>query len=73
MKLSHSVRDFLTRFLGLFGRSEGGERGPDPGDGAVILHSSGEADFDGLPGDVLPPVKDGPDYKQPYPRKRSAD
>ncbi len=73
MKLSHSVRDFLTRFLGLFGRSEEGERGPDPGDGAVIHHSSGEADFDGLPGDVLPPVKDDPDRKEPYPGKRSTD
>ena len=71
MKLSHSVGDFLTRFVRLFGRSE--ERGPDPGDGAVIHHSSGEADFDGLPGDVLPPVKDDPDRKEPYPRKRSAD
>jgi len=73
VKLSHSVGDFLTRFLGLFGRSEGGERGPDPGDGAVIHHSSGEADFDGLPGDVLPPIKDDPDRKQPHPRKRSAN
>jgi hypothetical protein len=73
MKLPHSVGNFLTQFLALFGRSEGGERGPDPGDGAVIHESSGEADFDGLPGNVLPPVKDDPGREQPYPRKRSAD
>ena len=73
MKLSHSVGDFLTRFLGLFGRSEGGERGPDPGDGAVIHHSSGGSRFRRFTGDVLPPVKDDPDRKEPYPRKRSAD
>ena len=73
MKLPHSVGNFLTQFLALFGRSEGGERGPDPGDGAVIHESSGEADFDGLPGNVLPPVKGDPDREQPYPRKRSAD
>lgn len=69
----HSRGTFLTRFLGLFGRSEEGERGPDAGDGAVIHDFSGEADFDGLPGNVLPPVKDDPDREQPYPRKRSAD
>jgi hypothetical protein len=40
------------------GRSSGDERGPEPGDGAVIHHSSGETDFDGLPGDVPPPIKD---------------
>ena len=73
MKLPHPVGNFLTQFLALFGRSEGGERGPDPGDGAVIHESSGEADFDGLPGNVLPPVKDDPGREQPYPRKRSAD
>ena len=37
------------------GREEGKETGPEPGKGAVLHHSSGEADFDGLPGDVLPP------------------
>jgi hypothetical protein len=37
------------------GRDEGTELGPEPGKGAVIHHSSGEADFDGLPGDELPP------------------
>ena len=73
MKLFHSRGTFLTHFLGLFGRSEEGERGPDPGDGAVIHHFSGEADFDGLSGNVLPPLKDDPDREQPYPRKRSAD
>jgi len=37
------------------GRDEGSHPGPRPGNGAVIYHCSGEADFDGLPGDVLPP------------------
>jgi len=37
------------------GRAEGRELGPRPGKGAVVHHCSGEADFDGLPGDVLPP------------------
>jgi hypothetical protein len=73
VKPFHSIGNFLTRFLGLFGRSEEGERGPEPGDGAVIHDSSGEADFDGLPGDVMPPVKDDPHHEQPYPSKRSAD
>jgi len=36
------------------GRSEGSNPGPKPGDGAVVFHSTGEADFDGLPGDELP-------------------
>jgi len=36
------------------GRAEGWPTGPRPGMGAVIYHSSGEADFDGLPGDELP-------------------
>jgi len=39
------------------GRDEGGECGPEPGKGAVIHSSTGEADFDGLPGDALPPKK----------------
>ena len=37
------------------GRDEGTKLGPEPGKGAVIHESSGEADFDGLPGDELPP------------------
>jgi len=37
------------------GRAEGRQLGPKPGSGAVIHHSTGEADFDGLPGDELPP------------------
>ena len=36
------------------GRSEGAHSGPKPGRGAVLHHCSGEADFDGLPGDELP-------------------
>jgi hypothetical protein len=73
MKLFQSVGNFLTRFLGRFGSSEGGKRGPDPGDGAVIHDFSGEADFDGLPGNVPPPVKDDSACERPNPRKRSAD
>lgn len=73
MKSFHAVGYFLTRLLGLFGRDAGEERGPAPGDGAVIHSSTGEADFDGLPGDVLPPVKDDPDREQLYPPKRTAD
>jgi hypothetical protein len=37
------------------GRDEGRELGPKPGRGAVVHHCPGEADFDGLPGDELPP------------------
>jgi hypothetical protein len=37
------------------GRDEGRELGPEPGKGKVVHHSPGEADFDGLPGDELPP------------------
>jgi len=74
MKLFQSVANFLTRLLGRFGSSEGAERGPDPGDGAVIHDSSGEADFDGLPGNVLPPVEEGDkDRDRRYPPKRFAD
>lgn len=36
------------------GQDEGLQVGPKPGNGAVVHHSSGEADFDGLPGDELP-------------------
>ena len=72
MKPFHAVGDFLTRLFGWVEGSSGEERGPVPGDGAVIHHSSGEADFDGLPGDVPPPIKDA-DRDQPYPPKRSAD
>ena len=44
--------DFLD--LDDTGRDEGRSLGPRPGRGAVLYHCSGEADFDGLPGDVLP-------------------
>jgi uncharacterized membrane protein YuzA (DUF378 family) len=64
--------DLLTKILGRLGRSSGGERGPEGGDGAVIHHSSGEADFDGLPGNVIPPSKDA-ERDLPYPHKRSTD
>ena len=72
MKTLSSIGDFLARFLGRSGRTSGDSRGPEPGDGAVIHHSSGEADFDGLPGDVLPPIKDA-ERDQPYPPKKFAD
>jgi hypothetical protein len=36
------------------GRAEGKQPGPKPGHGAVLHQFSGEADFDGLPGDELP-------------------
>lgn len=54
------------------GADEGEQRGPEPGKGAVVHHSSGEADFDGLPGDELPPKKD-PEGDLPYPPEKSAD
>jgi hypothetical protein len=60
----------LTRFLGRLGNSLGDERGPKPGDGAVIHNSSGEADFDGSSGTVLP--RDA-DRDVPYPPKKSTD
>jgi hypothetical protein len=48
-----------VRFPGInlddMGRDEGTDLGPEPGHGAVLHQCSGEADFDGLPGDVLPP------------------
>jgi hypothetical protein len=37
------------------GRAEGRQPGPKPGNGSVLYHSTGEADFDGLSGDELPP------------------
>ena len=63
--------DFLTRILGRLGDSSGEERGPKPGDGAVIHHSSGEADFDGSPENV-PPIKETT-RDLPYPSHKSAD
>lgn len=57
--------------LGRMGRSSGANRGPEPGDGAVIHHSSGEADF-GVPGNVLPPAKKTA-RDQPYPPDKSVD
>jgi hypothetical protein len=39
------------------GNDEGEPRGPKPGHGADIHQLSGENDFDGLPGDALPPTK----------------
>jgi hypothetical protein len=58
------------------GRAEGRELGPKPGKGAVVHHSSGEADFDGLPGDELPPreaVKRKLKEDAPTPPEMSAD
>ena len=58
------------------GRDEGRELGPEPGKGAVVHHSPGEADFDGLPGDELPPrdaVKRKLKEDASVPPKKSAD
>lgn len=58
------------------GRAEGRHLGPEPGKGAVLHHSSGEADFDGLPGDQLPlreAVKRKLTEDAPAPQARSAD
>lgn len=54
------------------GRDEGPERGPRSGDGATMHHQSGEMDFDGTPGDELPPRKQ-PDVDLPYPPERAED
>ena len=57
------------------GRSEGTELGPKPGQGAVVHQCSGEADFDGLPGDELPPreaVKRKLNEDAPAPSDQSA-
>lgn len=54
------------------GREEGVHLGPEPGKGAVIHSSTGEADFDGLPGDALPPKKDI-QRDQPFPSERADD
>lgn len=67
-----SISAFLRRIFGGMGRSSGPERGPKPGQGRVIHHSSGEADFDGAPGDVPSAAKD-PNRDLPYPPKRSAE
>ena len=58
------------------GRADGRRLGPKPGMGAVLHDSSGEADFDGLPGDELPPreaVKRKLKEDAPAPPERSAD
>lgn len=72
MATFRSIGNFFTRLFGWGGLSSGDERGPRPGDGAVIHHSSGEADFDGLSGNVPPPVKEA-NRNLPYTPKRSAD
>jgi hypothetical protein len=68
MKIFH----FLAQLFGWGDRGEGREQGPQPGDGGVVHHSSGEGDFDGLPGNVAPPIKDNKN-DLPYRNKRSAD
>jgi hypothetical protein len=72
MPVFSSIGDIIMRFLGRMGRSEGGERGPEPGDGAVIHHSSGEADFDGSDGNAARPAESS-NRNLPYPPERSAD
>ena len=54
--------DFLTRILGRLGNSSGTERGPKPGEGSVIHHSSGEADFAGS-SETVPPRDPDRDFK----------
>jgi len=67
MTILEKLKDLLS-----IGWSSGDQRGPRPGDGAVLHDSSGNADFDGLPGDALPPrkreVKD-----QLHPHERASD
>lgn len=41
------------------GRSEGDTRGPEAGEGGEVHASTGTQDFDGQPGDALPPRRDG--------------
>lgn len=57
---------------GRMGSSTGDNRGPEPGDGAVIHHSSGEADFDGGAGNIPTPVKDS-QGDLPDPSRKAAD
>lgn len=54
------------------GVDEGPERGPRDGEGATIHQQSGEMDFDGTPGDELPPAKRTTD-DLPYPPERAED
>jgi hypothetical protein len=58
------------------GRAEGKLLGLRPGEAAVLHDCSGEADFDGLPGDELPSreaVKRKLKEEAPAPPARSAD
>jgi hypothetical protein len=58
------------------GRAEGKERGPEPGKGAVVHESNGTADFDGRPGDQLPPreaVKEKLTKDRPCPPEKAED
>jgi len=64
--------NLLTRVLGRLGNSSGDDRGPRAGEGSVIHHSSGEADFDGSSENV-PPSSNDPKRDLPYPHKKSAD
>lgn len=64
--------NFMTWILGRLGNSSGDDRGPRPGDGAVIHHSSGEADFDDAPEKMPPPDKDA-NRDLPYPPNKAAD
>ncbi|HWP60255.1 MAG TPA: hypothetical protein VNL14_20340 [Candidatus Acidoferrales bacterium] len=70
MNTFRSIANSLKRLVAWASRTSSDERGPDPGNGAVMHHSSGEADFDGRSGDALPPDNDN-DRDAPYPRKRS--
>ncbi|HYD00796.1 MAG TPA: hypothetical protein VEB22_06165 [Phycisphaerales bacterium] len=64
------------RYVDDMGGAEGKRLGPRPGEGAVVHSSSGEADFDGLPGDQMPgrqAVKRKLDEDAPAPPAKSAD
>ena len=64
------------RSLDEMGRDEGTKLGPRPGRGAVVHNLSGEADFDGLSGDELPPreaVRRKLNEDAPAPPHKSAD
>ena len=52
------------------GRSEGTQRGPRGGEGAVVHDSSGAEDFDGTPGDVMPPPDKPPQDRPDLTRTR---
>jgi hypothetical protein len=67
-----TILNKLRNFFHDLRADDGEQRGPAPGEGAVVHDSSGNADFDGLPGDELPARKTQPE-KSLFPRERAAD